>query len=159
MAVLEEDAVIAALGAAAVEAVPGGGEGVVAGGVIVELVVVAPGEEPGDPERFHVLQCMGHERFALAVGIIVPEVTGDGDEVGLVEFDEAAGIFFGFCITVGSVFFAVTEEVEVRELEQADFLGVTDLECRGCLGVFGGGGKSDGGLFAALGEHAGMGEE
>jgi len=48
--VAERDGVVAALGTAAVEGIAGGGEGVMAGDVVVELVMIAPGEEPGAAE-------------------------------------------------------------------------------------------------------------
>ncbi len=126
------DPVIAVGRTAAVEGMTGGFQGVVAALIVVELVVIAPAGRPRNTEPFQLGQDVLQRGLTASAGIVMPQITGRHDEVGLEVADEILPIALGRLVVVGKgqPLLHAAEEVVVGELEQADSRALAQIKPR-----------------------------
>jgi hypothetical protein len=120
LGVAQVDGVVAALRSTAIERMPRRAQGVVAGDVIVEQIVIAPGEQPRHTQPFELPDAVFQKLGAAAVRIIVPGVSSDRDQVRFEAVNHPIHVSHAPLVRSGPVPIAAGEEMDVGELEEFD---------------------------------------
>ena len=97
-------------------------QGVVGSHVVVQLIVVAPGEKPRHAQTFQLPEAVGQKLGAAPVRVVMPGVAGHREQVRLEPLDQPLQVRDGAFVRTGAVLVPATKEVEVGELQQA-YLG------------------------------------
>jgi hypothetical protein len=129
------DGVVAGLRSAAVQGMARTGQGIVSCDVVVELIVVAPDPKPGNPELLDVGEAVVEELGAAAVGIVVPGVAGECQDIRGTVVDHPFDVGDGLIVRTGAEPGAVVEEMDIGELEDADAFRVGDGDAGDRLGM------------------------